>query len=102
MNLLDENRIWHTFYGSQIPLEQLSHQHISNIIWYWEIIVKERVDQEIYDQLETKYGGLRLPYRPLVSFTSEINTLFAMGYITSKLNSDIIVNGKWIGKIAYD
>jgi hypothetical protein len=102
MELLDERQNWHTFYGRQIPLEQLSHQHLSNIIWYWEIIFKSRINQAVYDQIEKRFGGQKLPYRPLISFTNEIDTLFAMGYITSKLNSDIIVDGKWIGKIAYD
>lgn len=102
MKLLDENRVWHTFYGRQIPLEQLSHQHLSNIIWYWKIIFKESIYKAITDQVDTRFGGQILPYRPLISFTNEIDTLFAMGYITSKLNSDIIVDGKWIGKLAYD
>jgi hypothetical protein len=98
----DDASIWQTHYGIQISIIALSHQHLSNILWYWELIVKESAPRGILDELEVRFGGIRLPYSPLISFTSEINVLFAYGYITDKLNSDIIVDGKWVGKLAYN
>lgn len=102
MIIKDDAKTWQTFYGIQIPISSLNHQHLSNIIWYWALIVKEPTPQEIQDELDRRFSGFKLPYRPLISFTSEINVLFAFGYITNKLNSDIIVEGKWIGELAYN
>ena len=98
----EDTSVWQTHYGTQINITALSHQHLSNILWYWQLIVKESAPMEIQDELEIRFGGIKLPYRPLISFTSEINVLFAYGYITNKLNSDIIVDGKWVGQVAYN
>jgi|ERR1044072_2543298 hypothetical protein len=99
---LQEDKVWETFYGAKIAINELSHQHLSNILWYWQLIVKETAPRGIQDELEIRFGGIRLPYRPLISFTSEINVLFVYGYISDKLNSDIIVDGKWVGQLVYN
>lgn len=99
---LQEDKTWETFYGAKIGIEQLSHQHLSNILWYWEIIIKEPAPKQIRDELVKRFGNIRLPYHPLISFVNEINILFENGYITDKLNSDIIVSGLWVGKLVYN
>jgi hypothetical protein len=43
-----------------------------------------------------------LPYHPLVSFREEINFLVSKGYTTGENDADIIVDGKWVGKIKYN
>jgi hypothetical protein len=53
-------------------------------------------------EIEKRFGGIILPYHPMLSFTGEINYLKYKGYSTGELNADIIFNGKWIGKIKYD
>jgi len=95
---------WRTFYGYDLPINELSHQHLSNIIWYYKLILNYNFDinHEIYNELNNRFGGICLPYKPLHSFVFEINRLFELGYITNKLNSDIIVDGKWVGKLSYD
>ena len=57
---------------------------------------------EIQHELFTRFGGIVLPYHPMVSFTQEINMLEKAGYITNRHDSDIIFQGKWIGKILYN
>jgi hypothetical protein len=93
---------WGTFYGGRIPLSKISHQHLSNILWYYELVVDSiKVTPHIQVELEKRFGGIRLPYNPLLSFPEEIKALVEKGYTTGELNADIIVNGKWVGKINY-
>lgn len=95
--------MWQTFYGTKIPLSSLSHQHLSNITWYYKIVVgNDSTMVELYEIIRNKYGGIRLPYHPMISFTQEIDFLFNKGYITNKLDSDIIINGLWVGKLNYN
>lgn len=95
--------MWKTFYGANMSIDRLSHQHLSNILWYYEIVVNNPLDvQNIQDIITNRYGGIRLPYRPMISFTQEINYLFIHGHITNKIDSNIIVDGKWVGKLNYN
>lgn len=93
---------WGTFYGGRIPLSKISHQHLSNILYFYELVV-DMIKPTPYIQMELdkRFGGIRLPYHPLVSFPEEIKVLVQKGYTTGELDADIIVNGKWIGKIKY-
>jgi len=43
-----------------------------------------------------------LPYHPLISFPQEIDSLVNSGYTSGQPNADIVVDGKWIGKIKYE
>ena len=92
---------WRTFYGRKIEIKNLSHQHLSNIIWYYKLVVCDDVYPPIKDELKNRFGDICLPYYPLHSFTSEIDALFSFGYITNKHDSDIIVDGKWVGRLEY-
>lgn len=93
---------WGTFYGDRIPLSKISHQHLSNILWYYELVVDGiKVTPHIQAELENRFGGIRLPYSPLLSFPEEIKALVEKGYTTGEPNADVIVNGKWVGKINY-
>jgi hypothetical protein len=56
----------------------------------------------IQHELEKRFGGIVLPYHPLVSFREEINFLVSKGYTTGENDADIIVDGKWVGKIKYN
>jgi hypothetical protein len=92
---------WGTFYGRQTPISQISHQHLSNILWYYELVTNLAVTPLIQAEIDERFGGIRLPYKPLHSFTYEIDALYDMGYITDKISSDIIVDGKWVGRLEY-
>ncbi len=92
---------WTTFYGQKIPVTSLSHQHLSNILWWHEKVVKVEIPEEIYYELSKRFGGIKLPYHPMISFTQELNLLLERGYITNKFDSNIVIDGKWVGKIIY-
>lgn len=92
---------WKTFYGVEIDISQLSHQHLSNIKWFYEITCGLRVPVEVQYEIDKRFGGIQLPYHPLRSFELEINMLESKGYITNRHDSDVVVDGKWIGKILY-
>lgn len=92
---------WTTFYDSTIESSNLSHQHLSNIFWYFELVLKMEKPLELLNELDIRFGGIRLPYKPMISYTYEINSLLKNGYITNTHDSDIIVNNKWVGKLIY-
>jgi hypothetical protein len=93
---------WTTFYGGRIPLSKISHQHLSNILWYYELVVDFITPTpHIQEELEKRFGGIRLPYSPLLSFPEEIEALVLKGYTTGFPDADVIVNSQWVGKIKY-
>ena len=92
---------WRTFYNVVIEVNQLSHQHLSNIKWFYEVICGLRVPFEIEIEINKRFGGIQLPYHPAPSFKYEIDVLERKGYITNRHNSDIIIDEKWVGKILY-
>ena len=95
---------WTTFYGQSIPIEQMSHSHLSNILWYFELI-KIFPLPEIQKEIIKRFGGIRLPYKPLISFSEEIDFLENKGYLVPEegtQNQDIIVNNRWIGQVKYN
>lgn len=96
-----ENK-WTTFYNLTIDICELSHQHLSNIIYYHELVLNIRVNPNIVLEIEKRFGGIILSYKPLISFSEEIKQLQLKGYTSGQPNSDIIVDGKWVGKIEYD
>lgn len=93
---------WTTFYGREFKLHELSHQHLSNILWYYDIVMAEEAPTYIKIELITRFGGMRLPYRPMLSFTQEIDFLLDKGYIDGSHDSNVVVNGRWIGALSYN
>lgn len=93
---------WGTFYGTKMRVSEISHQHLSNILWYYKLVVKSKPTQHIQSELEKRFGGILLPYSPLLSFPEEIQALVNQGYTTGHPNADIKVNGEWVGKIKYE
>jgi len=92
---------WTTAYGREIHISKLSHQHLSNIIHYFKYVADTKPSGFIQNELEKRFGGIVLPYHPLITFTEEINHLVSKGYTTGENDADIIVEGKWVGSIKY-
>lgn len=102
-----------TFYGKKINYKDLTHQHISNIIWFNKInhgrysILSEteslKFSRHEYKEIDERFGGIVLPYKPLISFKDEIDVLEDNGYLKpiDNHNSNIIIDGKWIGEVLY-
>ena len=92
---------WRTFYGGVMEISKLSHQHLSNITYYYNIVLEINEPAEIRKEIWSRFGGIQLPYHPMISFVQEINELKRKGYSTGEPNADIVVGGKWIGEIKY-
>lgn len=93
---------WRTFYGKEIELNKMSHQHLSNITYYSRLVLGVEPHKAILNELTYRFGGITLPYHPLISFNYEIDALIAKGHTTGEPNADIFnENGIWIGKIKY-
>jgi hypothetical protein len=115
---------WGSFDGRSKEIEDLDDQHLSNILWYYHLLIpdctiKDRVIVEIGLELLDRLGewcdgteekpyrhctstikDVILPYRPMVNFSREIEALKSKGYIKGiGLNEDIIVNGEVIGQV---
>lgn len=97
---MENDQIWMTFNREAIRVSRLTHQHLSNILYYFELVIPgTNLHPQIYEEINKKYLGVRLPYLPLINFRDEINALVHKGYTTGEVGADIIVNGKCIGKI---
>jgi hypothetical protein len=92
---------WTTAYGLEIHISNLSHQHLSNIMHYHKHLLGTKPIGFIQNELEKRFGGIVLPYHPLISFKEEISELIKKGYTNGQIDADIIVDGKWVGKIKY-
>lgn len=97
---------WTTFNGREIVPENLDHQHLSNIYWYYKLVV-EVEHTWVLDVIRERYNGQLLPYAPHVDFTSEIQHLEQKGFLHWHPTSNgeaitvgtIIYNNQTIGTI---
>ena len=91
---------WITYDNRAVTMEEMTHQHMSNIYYFTKFIVPELYPQSVRDDimkwLLIRFEGVILPYRPDHGFIQEQAYLAKMGYL--KENNDIIVNGEIIGK----
>ncbi len=95
---------WGSFNGKTHTVETMDHQHISNISWYYKLLVgetrRERTLKLIMEEIDRRFDGEVLPYRPMASFRTEMAMLKGKGYIQgSGLNEDIIVDGVKVGEV---
>ena len=90
---------WTTWDNRHIPVEEITHQHLSNIYYYTHFVLAKWYDagtkQEVYRLLMTKFGSI-LPYRPDIRFIQEQKYLTELGYLMD--NNDIVIDGKIVGK----
>ena len=90
---------WGTYDGRIVSMEEMDHQHLSNIHFYVNVTCPEFYDDElrawILGWLSRRFAGVILPYRPVSEFTFEKNRLQSKGYLQP--NNDVVVNGEKIG-----
>lgn len=88
-----------TFDGRTIPYNEMTHQHLSNWYWYNKIILgnKPEAIQPLMDEIEERFDGEILNYRPHKKFYSEIGFLFSKGYL--KPTGEIYYEGEKIGEL---
>jgi hypothetical protein len=89
---------WLTWDNRLIPMEEITHEHLSNIYYYTHFVLPEYYDsstkREIYTLLMTKFGSI-LPYKPDIRFVQEQIYLMRKGFLMD--NNDIMINGKLVG-----
>ena len=80
-------------------MENMDHQHMSNIHHFINFIVpqyySEGIRVEILKWLVQRFAGVILPYRPVPEFKEEKTYLRSKGYLQP--NNDVVVNGEKIG-----
>lgn len=94
-----ETQNWTTFDNRIIKMNELTHQHMSNIYYFTNYIFPQLYPQLvknwIWFWILARFGGIVLPYHPVPEFTEERNYLQKMGYL--KGNNEIVVNNEIIG-----
>jgi len=92
---------WGTYDGRVVKMEDIEHQHLSNIYFYINFIIPKQYTNEdrkdIMFWLRKRFNGELLMYSPVLEFKSEIQYLHKLHYIKS--NGYIVVDGKIIGKL---
>ena len=90
---------WGTFDGRVVTLEEMEHQHMSNIYWFINKIVPHLYDnstrEEINGWLKKRFNGLILYYKPVPEFTQEKEYLLRKGFLKS--NNMVVVENQVIG-----
>lgn len=93
-----------SFNGRTNTLATIDHQHLSNL-FYFEKYTWPRVGTDprqeiialIQEELDERFNGQLLPYRPHIRFEQELNVLRTAGYLME--DGRIVVNGKQIGEV---
>ena len=86
------SKTWTTHNKKQIKLDEMDHQHLSNIYWYNKIVLgydpKNKADNKsmerqdlIFEQINGRFNGEILPYKPLLAFQFEIEMLEKNGWL---------------------
>lgn len=104
--MLIDNKIWKTFNGREIPVEQLDSQHLSNIFWY-HLLCHKTQQEWAMNALKERFNGQPIQYCPHSEHIHELQQLEEMGYLNWKDNSaneniqvgEIIYGDKCIGII---
>lgn len=93
-----------TFEGKQVDTNEIGHQHLSNIYWFNKVLFGRDPLKIILDRLKNEFNNEILPYRPKVTFTSEINLLEYYGLISWEVidgikRGNICYNGHVVGEV---
>jgi hypothetical protein len=96
---------WRSFRDKDVTDETIDHQHLSNIFWYYRILIGslDNLPAGMKQTLDDKFNGQLLPYRPHIKFEAEIKDLEESGYLvwhnSEKKNGDIYVHDEWVGEV---
>ena len=72
--------VWVTFQGKTKLVSEIDHQHLSNMYWYYLIFWDKKL-QWVLDEINDRFNGQILHYRPHLQFESEIQGLEDRGMI---------------------
>ena len=91
-----------TFDGRKIKYSNLEHQHLSNIYWFNTIIHnrEHEYDGALLVEINNRFKGEILSYKPLKRFRGEIKTLRRIGCVLKHHDQELIIfNSKIVGEI---
>jgi len=93
--------VWQTWDNRLVDMKNISHQHLSNIHYYQNLIYPKLYSKSdktwIRQMLLNNFGNI-LPYKPDPEFIHERGMLSKLGYLVN--NTDIVVHGNKIGSYA--
>jgi len=93
---------WITFDNRHVTMEEMSHQHMSNIYYFITLIVPQlycnTTRTDVLMWLNKRFKGVILPYRPVPEFKEEKQFLQLKGYLQE--NNEIVVENQTIGSYA--
>ena len=72
--------VWVTFQGKPKLVSEIDHQHLSNMYWF-HLIFWDKKLQWVIDEINDRFNGQILHYRPHLQFESEIQGLEDRGMI---------------------
>lgn len=104
---------WRTFNGKMVSFSTIDHQHLSNVYYHWKyaspIIQGANFDKDtqteifrfVQKELDDRFNGQLLPYRPHAKFTMEIEALKKAGMVhgNSIITFEYNQQGTTIGEI---
>jgi len=94
---------WTTFNGRVVTIEEIDHQHLSNIFWYFKIVIGDltHLPSELTKVLNSRFNGQLMEYRPHLQFENEIKFLEDHGMLwwTSPNRGIIVYQKEKIGEI---
>jgi hypothetical protein len=70
---------WYTINGPLKP-SQLDQQHLSNIYWYFYIVLNTKMEWA-FNEIQKRFDGKILIYTPSSEFKAEIKFLVEKGFI---------------------
>lgn len=91
-----------TFDGRLIKYSNLEHQHLSNIYWFNTVLHghEHDYDEALLAELDKRFKGEMLSYKPLKRFPAETFLLKAKGFVVEEDGREVIYfNGKEVGEI---
>lgn len=70
-----------TYDGRETDYSTMTQQHLSNIFWYNHILMNGNFDNELLRQIDTRFNGKILSYKPVLNFKLEIKALYKRGFL---------------------
>lgn len=106
-NAVFNEPIWTTFDGVTKKVSEIDHQHLSNIIHFMRFVnpnYPKHIKEMFKDEIDRRFDGTLLYWRPLRRFAGEMKYLQRMGWLHKNENkhgkpTDVIINNQWVGEV---
>lgn len=97
--------VWTTALGQKIPVSQISHQHLSNIIWFHHFFngwvrSNSREMSIMWDRIDKEFDGVLLTWKPL-PIPEEVAWIHRTGNLDEDGNIWFFAKSKIIGSVSH-